>query len=71
MIFEAHKYYKVDNCYFSTLVEKSGWAWSYTFENQNKRNAFLRFLLKENGSNNINRKFIAEKYIFHEFACIK
>ena len=27
-----------------------GWAWSDTFENRNKPNAFLRFMLKENGS---------------------
>ena len=50
---------------------KSYWAWSYTFENKNKRNAFLRFILKENGSNSIKRKFNVEKAMFHNFPCIR
>ena len=29
--------------------QKWDWAWSERFENRNKRNAFIRFILKEHG----------------------
>ena len=51
------------------LGQKTDWAWSYSFETQNKQNAFLPFILKEHGSKNIQRKDRAKKVTFRTFTC--
>ena len=53
------------------MVEKSGRAWSETFENRNKRNAFLRFILKENGFKTKNWEQNAKRSVFRNFTCIR
>ena len=50
---------------------KSGWAWSETFENRNKRNAFLRFILKENGFKTKKWEQNAKRSVFRNFTCIR
>ena len=42
-----------------------------SFETKNKRNAFLPFILKEHGSNNIKWYDRAKKAIFRNFTCKK
>ena len=53
------------------VVIKSGWAWSETFENRSKQNAFLRFILKESGFNIIKWKKNHQNASFHVFPCKK
>ena len=51
--------------------QKTVWTWSYSFETQNKGNAFLPFILKEQSSKNIKWKDRAEKAIFRNVTCKK
>ena len=51
-------------------LPKTCWAWLYSFETQNKQNAFLPFILKEHGSKNIKWKDRAKTAIFRNFTCI-
>ena len=53
------------------VAKKNDWVWSYSFETQNKQNAFLPFILKEHGSKNIKWKDRAKKAIFRNFTCKK
>ena len=48
---------------------KWDWAWSERFENRNKRNVFLRFILKEHGFKVV--EYISMlKIVFRHFTCI-
>ena len=49
------------------VARKTDWAWPYSFETKNKRNAFLPFILKEHSSNNIKWEDRAKKAIFRDF----
>ena len=48
-----------------------GWAWSERFENRNKRNAFLRFILQEHGFKLVESLLQCLKCVFRHFVCIK
>ena len=49
---------------------KWDWAWSERFENQNKRNAFIRFILKEHGFKVVEYLLQCLNFVFRHFTCI-
>ena len=49
---------------------KWDWAWSERFENRNKRNVFLRFILKEHGFKVVEYLLRCLKFVFRHFTCI-
>ena len=50
---------------------KWGWAWSERFENQNKRNSFLRFILKKHSFKVVEKLLQWLKCVFRHFTCIR
>ena len=49
---------------------KWDWVWSERFENRNKRNVFLRFILKEHGFKVVGYLLQCLKFVFRHFTCI-
>ena len=50
--------------------QKWDWAWSERFENRNKRNVLLRFILKEHGFKVVEYLLQCLKFVFRHFTCI-